>query len=100
MVLAATAFTRMRGASGQVGLDEGELGESFECPPGASGAALLDLDGPDCPLSFVVREDVQVRAGGEAQDQVLEVQEPAGDAACVLRGGGAAVEAGGQPGGG
>jgi hypothetical protein len=37
---------------GQVGLHEGELGESFEGSPGPSGAALLDLDGPDCPLGF------------------------------------------------
>ena len=85
---------------GQVGLDEGELGESFEGPPAASGTALLDLDGPDCPLGFIVREDVQVRAGGEPQDQVLEGAEPAGEAAGVLRGGGAPVEVGGQPGGG
>jgi len=43
------------GGGGQVGVDEGELGESFEGSPGASGAALLDLDGADRPLGFVVR---------------------------------------------
>jgi hypothetical protein len=54
------------GGGGQVGLDEGELGESFEGPPAASGTALLDLDGPDCPPGFIVGEDFQVRAGGAA----------------------------------
>ena len=34
---------------GQAGLDYGELGESGECPPAASGAALLNLGGPDRP---------------------------------------------------
>jgi len=85
---------------GQIGLDEREFGESFEGSPGTSGAALLDLDGPDCPLGFVVGEDVQVGAGGEPQDQVLEAEEAAGEAAGVLRGGGAAVEAGFESGGG
>ena len=73
---------------GQVGLDERELGESFEGSPRASGAALLDLDRADRPLGFVVGEDVQVRAGGEPQDQVFEGAEPAGDAAGVFGGGG------------
>ena len=81
---------------GQVGLDEREFGESFEGPPAASGAALLDLDGPDRPLGFVVGEDVQVRAGGEPQDQVLEAEEAAGEPAGVFGGGGPAVEIGGQ----
>ena len=85
---------------GQVGLDEGELRESFEGPPAASGTALLDLDGQDCPLGFIVREDLQVRAGGEPQDQVLESAEPAGKAAGVLRGRGLPVQVSGQPGAG
>src|SRR5436305_1963313 len=63
-------------------------------------AALLDLDRADGPLGFVVGEDVPVGAGGEAEDQVLEGAEPAGEAAGVFRGGGAPVEVGGQPGGG
>jgi hypothetical protein len=37
---------------GQVGVDERELGEPFEGPPASSGAALLDLDGPDGALCF------------------------------------------------
>jgi hypothetical protein len=41
------------GGGGQVGLHECEVGEPFECPPGASGAALLDLDRPDCPLGLI-----------------------------------------------
>ena len=74
------------GGSGQVGLDDREAGEPGEGPPGAAGAALLDLDRPDCPLCFVIGEDVQVRAGSKAEDEVLEAEEPAGDAAGVLRG--------------
>lgn len=78
---------------GQVGLDERELRESGECSPAASGATLLDLDGPDSPLGFIVGEDVQVGAGGEPQDQVFKAEEAAGEAAGILRGGGAPVEA-------
>ena len=85
---------------GQVGLDERELCEAGECPPAASGAALLDLDGPDRPLGFIIGEDVQVRTGGESQDQVLEGAEPAGEAAGVSCAGDAPVQIGGQPGGG
>jgi len=88
------------GGGGQVGLDEREVGESFDGAPGSSGAALLDLDRADCPLGFVVGENVQVRAGSKAQDQVLEAEEPAGDTARVLRGGGAPVEVAGEAGGG
>ena len=86
------------GSGGQVGLDDGEVGESFDSAPASSGAALLDLDGADCPLGFVVGEDVQVGAGREAQDHVLEGQEPAGDPPGVLRGRGAPVSVRGQPG--
>jgi hypothetical protein len=68
------------GGGGQVRPDEGELGESFEGAPASSGAALLDLDGPDRPLGLAVGEDVQVGAGGEPQDEVLVAEEPAGDA--------------------
>jgi hypothetical protein len=68
----------------------------------ASGllSCLLDFGGPDCLLCFVVGEDVQVRAGGEPQDHVLIGEEPAGEAAGVLRSGGAPVEISFQPGGG
>jgi len=86
------------GGGGQVELDDGEIGESFDGAPASSGAALLDLDGADCSLGLVVGEDVQVGAGREAQDHVLEVQEPAGDPPGVLRGCGAPVGVGGQPG--
>src|SRR6185437_1355056 len=55
---------------------------------------------PDRPLSLIISEYVQVRSGGEAEDHVLEVQEPAGDPPCVLRGGGPPVEVRGEPGGG
>ncbi len=47
----------------QVGLDDGEVDESLQGAPGASGGALLDFDGPDGPFGFVVREGHQV--GGE-----------------------------------
>jgi hypothetical protein len=57
-----------------VGLDERELGKAGECRPAASGTALLDLGGPDCAAGFVVGEDVQVRAGSEPEDQVLEAE--------------------------
>jgi len=82
---------------GQVRLDEGEVGEAGEGAPAPSGAALLDFDGADCPLGFVVGEDVQVWAGGEPQDHVFEGAEPAGDAAGVAGGGGAPVQVGGGP---
>jgi hypothetical protein len=88
------------GGGGQLGLYEREVGERVDGPPAASRAALLDLDRPDRPVGFVIGEDVQVRTGREPQDQVLEAEEPAGDAAGVFRGGGAAVEVAGQPGGG
>jgi hypothetical protein len=68
------------GGGGQVGLDEREVREPVDGPPASSGAALLDLDRPDRPLGLVVGENVQVRAGSEAEDQVLEAEEPAGDA--------------------
>src|SRR5450756_1690614 len=74
------------GGGGQVGLDDGEVGESLDGPPAAPGAALLDLDRPDCSFRLVVRENVQFRAGGEAEDHVLVLQEPAGDPAGVSRG--------------
>jgi hypothetical protein len=85
-------------AVGQAGLDESELGEPGEGAPAASGAAVLDFDGPYCPPGFVAGEDVQVRAGGEPQDHVLEEAEPAGEAAGVLRSSGAPAEVGGQAG--
>jgi len=49
---------------------------------------------------LVVREDVEVRTGGEAEDQVLESAEPAGEAAGVFRGGGAREEVRREPGAG
>ena len=77
------------GGGGQVGLDDREVGETGQGAPAASGTALLDLDRPDRSLGLVIGENVQVRAGGEAQDEVLEGEEPAGDAAGIIRGGGA-----------
>src|SRR6185312_7884304 len=79
-------------------LDDGEVGEAVEGAPAASGAALLDLDWPDRPLSFIIGEDVQVRAGDEAEDHVLVPQEPAGDPAGIACGRGAPVEVRGQAG--
>src|SRR5579859_1253185 len=76
------------GGGGQVGLDDGEVGEAVEGAPASAGAALLDFDGPDGALGFVVGEDVQVGAGGEAEDHVLVLFEAAGQGA-----GGAAVRA-------
>src|SRR5271170_6089946 len=93
---ADTPFT----GGGQVGLDQREVGETLDGPPAAAGAALLDLGGPDCPLGFIIGEDVQVGAGGEPQDHVLAVAEPAGEAAGILSGGGAPVQVRGQAGGG
>jgi hypothetical protein len=49
------------GGGGQVGLDDGEIGESFEGAPASSGAALLDLDGADGPFGFVVRSRCRLR---------------------------------------
>nr|WP_300613679.1 hypothetical protein [Trebonia sp.] len=76
------------GCGGQVGLDDGELGQALQGAPASSGAALGDLDGPDRPLGFVVGEDVEVGAGGEAQDHVLIPLEAAGDGAGCPGGGG------------
>ena len=85
------------GGGGQVGLDDREAREALEGSPAAAGAALLHFNGPDCLLCLIAGEDVQVRAGGEAEDHVLVLQEPAGDPAGVPRGGGAPVEVRGQP---
>jgi hypothetical protein len=46
----------------------------------------------------IIRENVRVRAGDEAEDHVLVLQEPASDPAGVSRGDGLPVHAGGQPG--
>jgi hypothetical protein len=60
------------------------------------GAALLDLDRPDRALCFVIGEDVQVRAGSKAEDEVFEAEEPAG----VRRGRGLPVQVRGEADGG
>src|SRR5487761_1373821 len=65
------------GGGGQAGLDDREVGEPEEGAPGPAGGALLDLDRADVALGLVGGEaDGQV--GGEAQDHVLVVAEPAG----------------------
>jgi hypothetical protein len=48
--------------------------------------------------AFAIGENVQVRAGSEPQDHVLEVQEPAGDPAGVFGGRGTAVDVRGETG--
>ena len=88
------------GGGGQVGLDDGEVGEPVDGAPASSGAALLDLDRADGAPGFVVGEDVQVRAGGKAQDHVLVAQEPAGQAAGVPGGGAVPEPAAPEPFGG
>src|SRR5580698_5856979 len=85
------------GGGGQVGLDDGEFGQAFDGAPAAAGGALLDFDRADGPLGFVVGEDVQVRAGGEAEDQVLVPLEAAGDRAGGPGGGGVPGQVGPQP---
>ena len=49
------------GGGGQVGLDDGEFGQALEGAPASAGAALLDFDGPDGPLGFVVRAGRRLR---------------------------------------
>jgi hypothetical protein len=71
------------GRGGQVGLDDGEVGQSLQGAPASAGAALLDLDRADGPLGFVIGEDVQVGAGDEAEDVVLVPLEPAGQGAAL-----------------
>ena len=57
------------GGGGQVGLDDGEIGESFNGAPGSSGAALLHLDGADCPLGFVVQANRRLHVIGAVRRQ-------------------------------
>src|SRR5690242_11763043 len=40
---------------GEVGLDDGEVGESLQCAPGSAGRSLLDLDGSDLRSSNLSR---------------------------------------------
>src|SRR5262249_12182362 len=76
------------GGGGQVGLDDREVGQAEEGAPGPSGGALLDLDRADVALGLVGGEpDGQV--GGEAEDHVLVVAEPAGQPGPVQGGRGA-----------
>ena len=49
------------GGGGQVGLDDGEVGEPVDGAPASSGAALLDLDRADGALCFVVRSRCRLR---------------------------------------
>ena len=63
------------GGGGQVGLDDGEVGQSLQGSPAAAGCSLLDLDGSDLALGHVVGEgDGQV--GGEPQDDLAVGVEP------------------------
>ena len=57
------------GGGGQVGLDEGELGQALQGASGSCGAALLDLDGPDGPLGFVVQANRRLRVIGAVRRQ-------------------------------
>src|SRR6266567_6382992 len=64
-------------SGGQVGLDDREVGESVEGSPASAGCAHLHLDGAYVAFGLVAGEpDGQV--GGEPQDHVLVVAEPAG----------------------
>src|SRR5262249_42557999 len=84
------------GGGGQVGLDDGEVGEFLQGTPAASRAALLHLDRANCPFRLVIGKYIEVRAGDEPQDHVLVLQEAAGDPAGVFGGGGAPADIGGQ----
>jgi hypothetical protein len=44
------------GGGGQVGLDDGEVGDAIEGAPASAGVALLDLCGADVAFTLVVRE--------------------------------------------
>ena len=57
------------GGGGQVGLDDGEFGQSLEGAPASAGAALLDLDRADGPLGFVVQANRRLRVIGAVRRQ-------------------------------
>src|ERR1700730_18849650 len=62
---------------GQVRLDDGEVSESLQGAPAAAGGPHLHLDGAYVPFCLI-RGDPDGKVGGEPQDHVLVVAEPAG----------------------
>lgn len=87
------------GGGGQVGLDDGEVGDAVEGAPAAAGGALLDLGRADVAFTLVVREG-HGKIDHEPQDHVFVVAEPAreGERVCGQRPGAGGVVA--DPGGG
>jgi len=67
------SLSQVAAGTGQVRLGDGELGEAGEGAPAAPGAALLDFDRADCPLGFVVGEDV--RSGRVAKRRIMSSKE-------------------------
>src|SRR5215468_10829572 len=79
------------GGGGEVGPDDGEVGEALEGAPGAATCALFDFDGADLALRGIVREgDGQV--GEEPQDHVAVGVEPRGQRQGALLGRGTAAD--------
>ena len=63
------------GGGGQVGRDEGEVGQTGRGAPGAAGGALLDLGRADVALALIVGEG-HGEVDHEAQDHLFVVAEP------------------------
>ena len=57
------------GGGGQVGLDDGEVGEPVDGAPASAGAALLDLDRAQGALCFVVQANRRLRVIGAVRRQ-------------------------------
>jgi hypothetical protein len=68
---------------GQVGLDDGEIGQAGQGAPAAAGGALLDLGRSDIALTLVIGEG-HGEIDHEAQDHVFVVAEPAREGERIL----------------
>ena len=74
------------GGGGQVGLNDGEVGDAGQGAPASAGGALLDLRGADVAFTLVVREG-HGKIDHEPQDDVLVVAEPLREVSASLASG-------------
>src|SRR5215475_10005672 len=77
------------GGGGQVGPDDGEVGEALQGALGAAACALFDFDGPDFTLGGVVCERYG-QVGEEPQDHLAVGVEPVSQRQGALLGRGTA----------